>query len=58
MSYTFKMIIEKRLSAKIDESDGFIYFEKHNDNLLTFDKQIQNFCSKVTQLADYIKKNN
>ena len=58
MSYTFKMIIEKKLAAKIDEIDKFIIFEKDSENTLTFDKQIQIFCSKVTQIADYIKKNN
>jgi hypothetical protein len=50
------MIIEKRMSARVDENERFIYFEKPKENALSFDKQIQNFCTKVTQLADYIKK--
>jgi hypothetical protein len=52
------MILENKFKAKIDELDKFIYFEKENEHSLIFDKQIQNFCSKVILLSDYIKKKN
>jgi hypothetical protein len=50
------MILENKIKAKIDEINKFIYFEPEPTNALIFDKQIHNFCLKVLQLADYIKR--
>jgi hypothetical protein len=56
LNLTFKMILENKINAKIDEVNKFIYFEPEPSNSLIFDKQIQNFSLKVLHLADYIKK--
>ncbi len=52
---TFKMILENKIKAKIDEINEFILFEPEQTNSLFFDKQINNLCANVLLLADYIK---
>ena len=50
------MIFEKKMSALIDEKNQYIEFYPEPSTSLTFDKQIHNFCLKVLQLSEYIKK--
>ena len=50
------MILENKLNAKIDEINEYIYFEPGKTDALYFDKQINNFCTDVLQLAEYIKR--
>lgn len=57
LNYTFKMNIEKSINAAIDEKKKIIYFGKEPENMLGFDKQIQNFCLKAKMLAEFIKSN-
>ena len=57
LNYTFKMNIEKSINAAIDEKKKIIYFGKEPENMLGFDKQIQNFCLKAKTLAEFIKSN-
>ena len=49
------MILEKKINAKIDEANEFIFFISENEQSLNFDKQIQNFCLKVMQLSKYVQ---
>ncbi len=56
LNFTFKMILEKKIKAKIDEINQIIFFDPEQSNALFFDKQISNFCLNVLQLADYIKR--
>lgn len=50
------MISDKKINAKIDEFDKIIYFYQEKQNSLNFDQQIHNFCFKVHELNEYIKK--
>lgn len=50
------MILDNKINAKIDEINRFIFFEPEPSNSMVFDKQIHNFCLKVLQVSDYIKK--
>jgi hypothetical protein len=52
------MIIENKIKAKIDEINKFIFFETEASNSMVFDKQIQNFCLKVLDITEYIRKKN
>ena len=50
------MILENKIKAKIDEKNKYILFDPEPSTSLTFDKQIHNFCLKVLQINEYIKK--
>jgi len=51
------MILDKKIMAKIDELDKIIYFyQEKQETCLNFDQQIHNFCFKVHELNEYIKK--
>ncbi len=58
MNYTFKMILDKKINARIDEADEYIYFISDKENSTNFDKQIQGFCLKVMSLSAYIQSKN
>lgn len=49
------MIIDKKINAKIDEINKFIFFVPESTTSLSFDKQIHNFSLQVVQLSEYIK---
>jgi len=55
LNYTFKMIVEDKIKASIDEKKMFILLKKEKSINLNFDKQIQNFCLKTKNLVEYIK---
>lgn len=42
----FKLIIEERVRAKIDQKSKILLFVT-DENLLQFDKQVKNFCNKL-----------
>jgi hypothetical protein len=48
----FKLIVEGKVKAKIDEAKGMIFFIKSQVNYEDFDYQIKNFCSKVLVLNE------
>jgi hypothetical protein len=48
------MIFENKIKAKIDELNQFIFFGPEKSNALFFDKQINNYCQNILQLAEYI----
>jgi len=50
--YLFKLIVEGRIKARIDEAKGIVYFIKTLVNYEDFDFQIKNFCSKVIVLNE------
>jgi len=56
LNYTFKMIIDNKIRAHIDEINEFIVFEAEPSNSSMFDMQIQNFCLKVLQITEYMRK--
>lgn len=58
INHTFKMILDKKINARIDEAEEYIYFISDKENSSNFDKQIQNFCLKVMNLSTYIQAKN
>jgi len=52
------MILDKKINARIDEADEYIYFISDKENSTNFDKQIQGFCLKVMSLSAYIQSKN
>lgn len=52
------MILDKKINARIDEAEEYIYFISDKENSSNFDKQIQNFCLKVMNLSTYIQAKN
>ena len=56
LSTAFKMVLDEKLNAKIDEINELVYFEAEASQTLNYDLQIQNFCTQVLHTADYIRK--
>lgn len=48
------MIGEGRLSGRIDQVEGLIYFEDSLEQLVQWDKQVAAVCSKVDSILDTI----
>ena len=46
------MIGEGRLSGRIDQVEGFIYFEDSLEQLVQWDKQVASVCIKVDNILD------
>lgn len=49
-----EMIGEGRLHGRIDQVEGFIFFEDSLEQLVQWDKQVANVCVKVDALLDTI----
>ena len=54
-SLVFKLIIEERIRAKIDEDKKLLLFTKE-DNSLKFDKQVKSFCNRLIAINNEFTK--
>lgn len=54
--FVAKMVSEQRISAVLDQNEGFIEFEQEGRQVQTFNSQIKEACEKVDSLMDDILK--